>query len=344
MVNGPGRSAAAELLTLAVRATGHRALPLLLVWVAGAAQLGWPDPRPPASGASQPAPHNGEREVRYLVPLTEITVVLPPDMIPALDDPSFVSVEDADHWMADDDLSAVLTLGSAIRVYPFKILVAHEIVNDSVAGTPVLVTYCPLCGSALAFERRVEGEAASFGTSGRLYNSNLVMYDRKTRTLWTQIAGEAIIGVLAGQRLTPMPIQVVPWHLVRAHQGTAQVLSRETGLYEPDAYLRGDPYAGYDRYDGVTYPVQAWDGRTHAKTVVYGIAVNGAYKAYPASVLAEQGVILDRVNDTGVRIERDETGVVTVTELDSGTALLAQRQFWFAWYAFFPTTDLYSNE
>lgn len=341
-------------MTFAVRAAGLRALVLLLAWVIGVAQLGWPDPdaepaveqsRPAAdTGATPAAESDAEREVRYLVPLTEITVVLPPDMIPAVDDPSFISVDDADEWMTDDDLSAVLTLGSVIRVYPFKILVAHEIINDNVAGTPVLVTYCPLCGSALAFERRVKGEVASFGTSGRLYNSNLIMYDRKTRTLWTQIDGAAIIGVLAGQRLTRVPIQVVPWRLVRAHRATAEVLSLATGLYEPSAYLTGNPYAGYERDDGVAYPVQAWDGRTHAKTVVYGIAVNGNYKAYPASVVAERGLILDRVNDIGVRIKRDETGAVTVTEQDSGTVLLAQRHFWFAWYAFHPTTELYAND
>jgi len=122
-----------------------------------------------------------------------------------------------------------LTLGTETRAYPVQVLIWHEIVNDTVAGTPVAVTYCPLCNSALAFDRRVAGRVVSFGTSGRLYQSDLVMYDRQTESLWPQLELRAVAGMLTGTTLRPYPVSTVAWADWRRANPDGWVLSRETG-------------------------------------------------------------------------------------------------------------------
>ena len=150
--------------------------------------------------------------VKYIVDPAKILSGGPPkDGIPSIDNPKFVSVKEADAWIQDNELVLGLIYKGVKRVYPLQILVWHEIVNDSVAGDPLLITYCPLCGSGIAFERVLDGKAVEFGTSGKLYNSNLVMYDRKTDTYWTQIDGKAIVGELTGQELKEISIDTVAW-------------------------------------------------------------------------------------------------------------------------------------
>ena len=133
------------------------------------------------------------------------------DCIPSIDEPEFESTESATEWMFDDNLIFVLNYKGEVRGYPQKILDRHEIVNDVVAGDPVLITFCPLCGSALAFERVLDGETTEFGVSGKLHNTDLVMYDRETESLWQQITGEAIVGERIGDRLTQLPFFGLSW-------------------------------------------------------------------------------------------------------------------------------------
>lgn len=132
--------------------------------------------------------------VRHSVPLAEIIGGGPEkDGIPSIDEPKFVSITDAT-FLSDDELGIAVTLRDTAKFYPFQILVWHEIVNDEIEGQRILVTYCPLCRSGIVFDPLVSGERVEFGTSGKLWNSNLVMYDRKTDSLWSQILGEAIVG------------------------------------------------------------------------------------------------------------------------------------------------------
>ena len=145
-----------------------------------------------------------EDGVKYIVDPKKILGGGPPkDGIPSIDNPEFASVEEADKWIEGDELALAIIYRGVKRVYPHKIMVWHEIVNDTIDGDPILITYCPLCGSGIAYERRVNGQAVEFGTSGKLYNSNLLMYDRMTDSYWTQITGRAIVGELSGALLTP---------------------------------------------------------------------------------------------------------------------------------------------
>ena len=262
----------------------------------------------------------------------------PKDGIPSIDAPVFVPVPEADRWLGDNELVLALVRGGIKRVYPFQVLVWHEIVNDTVAGEPILVTYCPLCGSGIAYERVLDGQAVEFGTTGKLYNSNLVMYDRQTDTWWTQIEGLAIVGPLAGRRLEPVSIDTVTWGQWKSAHPDSEVLSRDTGFSRP--YGR-DPYGTYYTDGSLLFPVEHEDRRVHPKTVVFGIEVAGVYKAYREEDLAQTGVIEDTVAEVPIRITRDPAGIVAVEELPTGREIVKERQFWFSWYAFHPETLLF---
>ncbi len=167
----------------------------------------------------------------------------PPDGIPAIDEPRFQRTSDV-HWVDDDEQVLVVEVAGHARAYPVQVLTLHEVVNDTVGGVPLVVTYCPLCASGLAFERRIADRVLSFGTSGRLFQSNLVMYDRQTESLWPQIGGRAVAGVLTGQELRLVPTQTVAWSQWRAAHPDGWVLSRQTGHALP---YGSNPYYGYSQ-------------------------------------------------------------------------------------------------
>lgn len=277
--------------------------------------------------------------VKYLVEPAKIISGGPPkDGIPSIDNPKFVSVEEADKWIQDNELVLAIIYKGVKRVYPLQIMVWHEIVNDNIAGDPILITYCPLCGSGIAFERTLGGEEVEFGTSGKLYNSNLVMYDRETDTYWTQIDGLAVVGELTGTKLKLLSIDTVVWRDWKKAHPDSEVLSQETGFRRP--YGR-DPYGSYYEDSFLLFPVEAKDDRVHPKTVVFGIKVGGVYKAYKEEDLKELKVIEDTVAGVKLRVERDDAGRVRITNQETGEEVVKERDFWFAWYAFHPDTELY---
>jgi hypothetical protein len=292
-----------------------------------------------AAGSQFPTTADGRK---YLVHPSEIRRGGPPqDGIPSIDRPRFVSVSEADEWIDDDELVLALNHDGVKRVYPFQILVWHEIVNDTVAGDPIVVTYCPLCGSGIAYERVLDGEAVEFGTTGRLYNSNLVMYDRLTDTWWTQIGGRAIVGELTGQRLERVSIDTVVWGDWKKVHPDSEVLSRETGYDRPYGV---DPYGDYYQDTYLMFPVENEDDRMHPKAVIFGIEVNGEFKAYRETDVAERGELDDTVAGVPIHVERDEAGVVTFTNRETGEEIVYERDFWFAWFAFHPETAVYGRE
>ncbi|MCI0689373.1 MAG: DUF3179 domain-containing protein [Sporichthyaceae bacterium] len=212
----------------------------------------------------------------------------PPDGIPAIDQPTFLRADAVD-WLADTEAVLVLTVSGETRAYPVQVMVWHEIVNDTVGAVPVAVTYCPLCNSGVAFDRRAAGRLLSFGTSGRLYADNLVMYDRQTQSLWPQLTFTASVGVLTGTRLTPHVLQTVAWREFRVAYPQAWVLSRETG--HPRAYGR-NPYVGYDDPDGgLLVPIPGLDQRERLKERVIGIGEGAAAVAVLRSSVAAAGVL-----------------------------------------------------
>jgi hypothetical protein len=262
------------------------------------------------------------------------------DGIPSIDNPQFVTVSEADEWLSEGELGAAIIHKGVQRFYPFQVLVWHEIVNDIVAGDPVLITYCPLCGSIIGYNRSIGGSAVEFGTSGKLYNSNLVMYDRNTDSYWTQIEGRAIIGPLTGKELQLFPVDVVTWADWKSAYPASEVLSKKTGFRR--AY-GSDPYEGYYDSTGLYFPVENEDGRLFQKAVVFGVVVNGTAKAYPESDLKKGASFDDLVGSTLVTVSRDNVGIVSILNKETSTRIPHERDFWFAWAAFHPDTLLYEG-
>jgi len=210
----------------------------------------------------------------------------PPDGIPPVDNPQFVSVAEADEWLNDPEPVLVVDVDGDVRAYPIQILMWHEIVNDTVGGVPLAVTYCPLCNSAITFERTLRGTETTFGTSGSLYFANLVMYDRATESLWNQIDGRAVIGVLTGDILTQVPSSMVAWADFKESRPDAIVLDRErTGASRP---YGTNPYTGLDDPNGQPFLFRGdIDVRAKAMQRVVAIEADGAAAAWALDGLVE---------------------------------------------------------
>ncbi len=265
----------------------------------------------------------------------------PKDGIPAIDRPRFVAAAQAS-LSADDRVLGVTVNGDA-RAYPLRILNWHEVVNDQVGGQPVVVTYCPLCGTGMAFDARVDGRARSFGVSGLLYNSDVLLYDRDTQSLWSQIMRTAVSGPAAGRMLVQLPLAHTTWSDWRTRHPDTRVLSTDTGHVRDYSH---DPYAGYESRERLMFDVAHRDHRLEAKAWVLGLQVGAEAKAYPLSALAarlgERGELEDRVGGRRVRIRYDAGHRSAEAVDEQGKPLPSTMAYWFAWVAFFPHTALLS--
>jgi hypothetical protein len=224
------------------------------------------------------------------IDLAEIESGGPPkDGIPAIDRPRFVGTPVARAWLKPREPVIVLRLGKDARAYPLQILMYHEIVNDTVNGVPVAVTFCPLCNASIVFERRLGGRLLDFGTTGRLRFSDLVMYDRQTESWWQQFTGRGIVGHYAGAELKKVASEIVAFSDFRAAHPTGLVLSRETG--HPRPYGR-NPYAGYDRIDQSPFLFTGKkDDRLPPMERVLSVSAGGKHRLYPLSLLERVAVL-----------------------------------------------------
>jgi hypothetical protein len=258
------------------------------------------------------------------------------DCIPSIDTPEFVAAADASH-VADDDVVIAISFGGEHRAYPARILDHHEIVNDTIAGEPIAVTWCPLCGSAVGVRRRINGEITEFGVSGVLYNSDLVFYDRATETFWDQVEARGIVGPLTGEKLTLVPVTMTRWSRWRdAHPDTV-VLSTNTGF---DEDYSADHYGKYRDSTQLYFPVSNEDGRVHPKSVVFGFDIDGKAVAYTESLLRNHGSYRHDLDGAELAVTLHEDGSVTLQRDGNDGVLRPIRLYWFAWYTFHPQTDL----
>jgi hypothetical protein len=203
----------------------------------------------------------------------------PPDGIPPIDDPVFMDVVDNLDLLPANEPVVALEINGDARAYPIRAMVWHEIVNDTVGGVPVSVTYCPLCNSAVTYERTINGVETTFGTSGRLFASALVMYDRATETLWTHYDGQAVIGVLTGEKLTAHPAPLMAWDQFRSTYPTGKVLDWTQSGFNRD-YGR-NPYTGYDDPDNTPFLFRGTlDDRAAAMQRVVGVTHKGSSAAF----------------------------------------------------------------
>jgi hypothetical protein len=229
----------------------------------------------------------------HSVPYQEIQSGGPPrDGIPPLDHPTFVSPREANAWLKDREPVIAFGLGGDMRAYPLQVLIWHEIVNDVVNNQPVVVTFCPLCNTALVFERSLlEGKVLTFGTSGNLRYSDLIMWDRQTESWWQQFSGEAIVGDLTGTRLRSLPASIISWEDFKTHYPQGKVLSRETG-FERD--YGTNPYVGYDDIHQSPFLYQGpLDNRLLPMARVLGVIHEGEAHAYTYDHLRQVRVVND---------------------------------------------------
>jgi hypothetical protein len=265
------------------------------------------NPVTPTLSPDEPPPARAEYEFKtdfskHSVPYSEILSGGPPkDGIPALKDPAFVSVSEADAWLKPMEPVILVQVGEDARAYPIQILMWHEIANDTVGGEPFVVTFCPLCNTAIAFKRTVNGQVFDFGTTGRLRFSNLIMYDRQTETWWQQATGEAIVGELTGAQLEFYPAAIISWGDFKTSHPDGKVLSRETGF--PRDYGR-NPYVGYDDVNNppFLYRGPATPGQLPPVARVLTIDLNGEAVAYPYETLEQVGVVNDTIGGEAVLV------------------------------------------
>lgn len=278
---------------------------------------------------------------KHSIPIEEILSGGPPkDGIPAILRPKFVEANKADFLKGEDRVLALFLNGEA-KAYPIKILNWHEIVNDTIGGKPVLITYCPLCGTGMAFDPLIKGRHYTFGVSGLLYNSDVLMYDHQTESLWSQIKQEAVTGKLTGTRLTLLSLIHTTWDAWKKEYPESLVLSTDTGFRREYSH---DPYESYTKTSSLMFPVGDVDGRLPPKALVLGIEHDGITKAYPFSELESgPGSFNDSIGSKQIKIQYDSSSGSARIKDKNGNDLPSVVAYWFAWRAFHPDTELYKS-
>jgi hypothetical protein len=319
-------------------------------------------------------------EEKHIVPLDQIVSGgPPPDGIPSIDSPKFISIDDGNKFLADSDKVVGVNINGDVRAYPLQILVWHEIVNDNVGGIPVAITYCPLCFTNQVFSRTVNNTILEFGTSGKLYNSNLVMYDRSSNSLWSQALGEGIVGIYAGIKLQKLPFDVAYWKDWKQLYPQSKVLSKDTGSARP---YGADPYGDYYTSPDILFPISNKDNRLGLKEIVVGLENEELNKAYKIQDIEKLKVINDQVNNKSVTLfslypmmarvfDRSVNGQTLIFQYNFTNNDITDKQtgsqwdfegksvegplkgkqllrfpfdegYWFEWAAFHPGTKVYS--
>jgi hypothetical protein len=260
------------------------------------------------------------------------------DGIPAISSPKFIAVSKAD-FLEDNDLVIGVVKNDISKAYPIKILNWHEIINDKVGEMPLAITWCPLTRSGIVFNRNLDGEKLSFGVSGLLYKSNLVMYDKSSNGLWPQLKLGSVSGRYSGNSLEKYPSLLTSWREWKKTHPDTLVLSQSTG-HKRD-YTR-DPYAAYHRGPETMFPLKNVDMRLQEKDLVVGIKIKNTAKAYPISALKATVSIEDKIGGKNILVYRGpgDTGFVTD---EKGNLLSAVTMYWFAWSSFNENTEIYQR-
>ena len=277
---------------------------------------------------------------KHSVPLGDIYSGGPSkDGIPSIDNPQFVGSSKAEDFLKDEDRVIGVFLNNNAKAYPIRILNWHEIVNDRIGNFSIVVTFCPLCGTGMVFDANVNGKPVSFGVSGLLYQSDMLLYDRWTESLWSQIKSSAIAGELTGARLKLLPSTQTTWKTWKRKHPKSLVLSTKTG------YRRNydsDPYEGYYLSSNLMFEVNRKKNWYHPKEQVIGVEVGTVVKVYPFSELAKTpSPFKDIINGTSLNIYYDSISkTANVVDL-KGREYPSVVGFWFAWYAFHPNSEVF---
>ncbi|NDJ59658.1 MAG: DUF3179 domain-containing protein [Chloroflexi bacterium] len=234
----------------------------------------------------------------------------PPDGIPPIDDPQFESIAIARGWLEPQSPVIKVEINGEAKAYPLSVLIWHEIANDELGGVPIAATFCPLCNSAIVFDRTVRDEVLDFGVSGNLRNSDLVMYDRQTESWWQQFTGEALVGEYTGTNLEIIPSLVIGFGQFAEQYPEGLVLSRDTGA---SRNYGANPYVGYDQTSDPFLFEGEVDRRLPATAHVLAGMIGGEAVAYPFDSLVREVVINDTVGGRPV-VALWQSGVVSALD------------------------------
>jgi hypothetical protein len=301
------------------------------------------------------------------------------DGIPSLDNPAMIPAVAA-RYLDEQDVIFGVSINGVHHAYPLRIMNWHEMLNAVIGGAPASLSYCTLCGAAVLYETTVNGVTYDFGSSGLLYRSNKLMYDRQTNSLWSSLHGEPVIGSLAGQGLKLKRLYVVrtTWGEWRRLHPTTMVLDKKTGFNRN--YAEGAAYADYFASDETMFPVAWRDKRLKAKEWIYGIIIDGISKAFPLRALRSGPIAHDRVANKEIVLICDSTRLSVRAYESKGHRFVAKKEngnlvdeaedewlieeekltrladneelerlpghlaYWFGWYAFFPKTAVYEGK
>ncbi|QDS94643.1 hypothetical protein FF011L_34230 [Roseimaritima multifibrata] len=272
------------------------------------------------------------------IPVQEIRAGGPPkDGIPALSNPMMVSAAEATYLRPNDRVIGVVS-GRESRAYPLPILNYHEIINDRIGELPIAVTYCPLCDSAVVFDRRTPLGEREFGVSGLLYNSNVLMYDRsKTESLWSQVKGEGVSGPGAGMKLAALPMELTTWAAWQKRNPNTLVVSSETGHRRN---YQTSPYARYFQQPNLMFPAKPTSNALPLKETVLGVWDDANSLAIPISAFEGKSTQIEKSLGSKkftVAFDADDQ-TIRVVKADPGIQWM--NTFWFPWYAFRPATEI----
>ncbi len=263
----------------------------------------------------------------------------PRDGIPSIDEPKFLTAEDAEFLDPNDRVIGVYRNGVA-KAYPIRILDWHEVVNDDFAGAATLVTYCPLCRTGMVFDVENDEMEFTFGVSGLLYNSDVLLYDRQTGSLWSQIMSQAVTGPMKTVTLDLLPSRHTTWSDWRQLHPDTLVLSTDTG-YRRD-YDRS-PYLGYERSNRLMFNVEHRSRAYDNKSLVLGLSIGDRHRAYPFEELRSRGAgrFIDEFAGTELTVVWSEAANSAHILDETGAELPTVLAYWFAWYAFHPDTEIF---
>lgn len=261
------------------------------------------------------------------IPLNEVLGGGPrKDGIPSLTNPLYTSIENATN-IPDESLGVLVQGDAEEKFYPYTVLVWHEIVNDTIDNVPVSVTFCPLCGSAIAFERTQGDTVHEFGVSGKLWQSNLLMYDKATESLWSQIEGRAVVGDLTGATLDIYPSQLITWSEAKNTYPDLQVLSEKTGHIRDYGFY---PYGDYEDREDLIFPINNPDATLPAKTLMYASIINNEPVAFHRENLLKQKTATLETGSRAITATASDNNEITLTD-ESGVTYPGYVTMWFSW-------------
>lgn len=243
------------------------------------------------------------------------------DGIPAINNPSFININESK--LDNSTLGLFINIDNIQKFYPFNILVWHEIVNDKIGDSYITVTFCPLCGSGIVFNREFDNRVHTFGVSGYLYESNLLMYDKFSESLWSQSLGEAVIGKYTGQKLERIPVNVLDFETVKKNFPKTQILSEDTGFSRNYGYY---PYGNYETSDDIYFPISGYNNKFHPKEMMYIFEYKDKYYTFPVKSLESSTEY--KSNNVVIKITIDK-GVIKVYIED--ILIPGYYEMWFSW-------------